>query len=465
MNGPLVISKGSRCMQMQDVFVHGPRQMSAQVRNLGRDVPGAIHLANAYCYDSVEAARAAFACHTNHTFNRIARPDVCTPYVRFGNPNTAELEGKIQYAHGLTCENNYETLVYGSGMGAIFAALIATTRPGDEIIFDKKSHLYGCSGRLSNILEKVFNRKAVWIDIQDTDEGYEQLREAIKDNTTAIYFENESNPFLKLNNIGKIAQLAHLVNVAQNRKGQKKITLISDNTFLGPLFCRPWEIVRDAVPDDPELLVIVESLTKIISGFGLDAGGAVVAPQSIIHDANWEDEGLIALRDVVGSILSPFHAFEISNRSMPTYIDRAKTAEQVAKRFAEFLETVKGRWVSSVTYPGLPSFPQNELAASMITDYDGVPSTGFMLGFTFAGTLEEQEAIAVRYMDFIAQQGYIWTFMVSLGQVRSLTEVPAAMTHYGSGIPMFARNSLGTESPDSVIEEATAAFKYAYGDQ
>lgn len=449
-------------MRMNDVLIHGPRILADRVRGLGRDVPGALHLANAFAYPSVDAAQHCFATHTNPGFDRATEPDLLTPYGRFGHPNGAELEAKLLVAEGMEIESSYRALAFASGMAAVFIALIACTRPGDEIIMDAPEHLYTCTKRLGKIMEKMFGRKVIFIDFQDTAEGYAKLKAAITPKTKVIYAEVETNPSLKLNNVGKLAALAHEINMAEKRDSGRKIRTIFDNTFTGPLFCRPLEITTKAVPDDPEIAIVVESLTKILGGFGLDMGGAIIAPKSLIHDLNWEDEGIIALRDLIGSVLSPFHAFEFSNRSLTTYIDRAKTAEQVALRFAQFLETVKGRWVSNVTYPGLASYPQQDLVASMLQDYDGLPSFGFMIGFNFLGNLVDQEKAAVRFMNYIAQSGYAWSFMVSLGQVRSLIEAPTAMTHYGSGLPMFARTSVGTESPETLVEEATAAFQHAY---
>lgn len=462
LEAPIMTRKGPRTMRMQDVLVHGPRVLADRVRNLDRCAPGALLLNNAFMYESAEAARHGFAMHTTPAFDRLTEPDLLTPYGRLGHPNGEELDAKLLYAHGLTTESGYSAQTYGSGMAAIFLALIVSTRPGDEIIIDTKDNLYGCVGRLTKVMEQMFGRKIVFVDFDDSPEGQARLAAAITDKTRVIYAETLTNPKLKLNNIAKLATVANEANQAQKRDTNNKIRLIIDNTFLGPLFCRPWEIVREAVPSDPDLLIIVESLTKIIGGFGLDMGGTIIAPKHLIHDIDWEDVGLIALRDFVGSVLSPFHAFEFSNRSLPTYVDRSKTAEQVALRFAQYLETVKGRWVSSVTYPGLDSYPQRALAARMLHDYDGEISSGFMLGFTFYGDVDTQERAATRFMDRVAQQGYDWTFMVSLGQVRSLIEVPTLMTHFGSGMPMFARVSIGTESPVTLVEETEANFEYAY---
>jgi len=460
-NSPIVVTKGPACMKMQTIFLHGPRTMHDQIRGLGRDVPGVIHASTSFTYPSVEAAREGFATHTNASFDRTRTPDLRTPYGRFGNPNTAELEARLLFSHGLNYDDNYGCVVFSTGMAAINAAILTVTKPGDIIIFDKD--LYGCTGRFANkVLAKNHVRQSVLMDFGDNKSSYDDLRRAITPDTTAIYFETETNPHLKLNNIAKIARIAHDVNIAQNRDPSNKIRLIADNTFLGPMFCRPWQIAKNAVPEDPELLIVVESLTKIISGFGLEMGGGVLAPNGLIYDPNWEERGLIAHRDIAGAILSPSTAFHIAHYGFPTYIDREKTAEQIALRFAKYLETVMGKWVSIVTYPGLESYPQRDLAMEMIRDYDGNPSYGFMVGFNFYGNQETQERAATRYMDFIAQQGYAWNFAVSLGQVRSLTEVPAAMTHYGSGMPMFARNSIGTESPADIIDESEAAFKYAY---
>jgi len=72
----------------------------------------------------------------------------------------------------------------------------------------------------------------------------------------------------------------------------------------------------------------------------------------------------------------------------------------------------------------------------------------------------------------VAENAYTITLAVSLGQLRTLIEMPAAMTHavvpeeakLGAGIdPGGIRLSIGIEHPDDIIRDLAASLDRAAG--
>jgi cystathionine gamma-lyase len=112
--------------------------------------------------------------------------------------------------------------------------------------------------------------------------------------------------------------------------------------------------------------------------------------------------------------------------------------------------------VERVTYPGLPSHPQHELAARQMRGFGG------MLTFVIRGGLEAARAFlkAVR----------IFACAESLGGVESLIEHPAIMTH--ASVPEetraqlgiadgFIRVSCGIENADDLLADLERGFAAA----
>jgi cystathionine beta-lyase/cystathionine gamma-synthase len=75
--------------------------------------------------------------------------------------------------------------------------------------------------------------------------------------------------------------------------------------------------------------------------------------------------------------------------------------------------------------------------------HDGKFAPGAMVFFTLKGNEEESKTRGVRLCDYIAENSYVLTLAVSLGQIRTLVEHPAGMTHYA--VPPEAQRAQGIE--------------------
>ncbi len=118
-----------------------------------------------------------------------------------------------------------------------------------------------------------------------------------------------------------------------------------------------------------------------------------------------------------------------------------------AAAIAAFLE--RETRVEHVFYPGLPTHPGHQLAATQMRNFGG------MVSFLAAS---EEEAVA------LVARTKIWKLAESLGGVESLIEQPARMTHASTADAPFAvppslvRLSVGIEAAHDLIADLDAAL-------
>ena len=96
-------------------------------------------------------------------------------------------------------------------------------------------------------------------------------------------------------------------------------------------------------------------------------------------------------------------------------------------RVAKFLEHHPA--VERVRYPGLMSHPQRGIAHAQMLDTEGKFAPGTVIYFVLKGSPEGALESGRRMMDHLADKSLAVTLAVSLGQIRTLIEHPASMTH------------------------------------
>ena len=159
-------------------------------------------------------------------------------------------------------------------------------------------------------------------------------------------------------------------------------------------------------------------------------------------------------------------AWPILVYGLPSLAVRFRQQIQTAQRVAEFLEGNKR--IGVVSYPGLDSFPQRGLARTQMRNYDGEFAPGTLMYFIPKGKgPEERHRKADRLVNYIADKSYTMTLAVSLGNIRTLIEHPASMTHSSippeeqlkRGIdPGGIRLSIGLEKPEDIIHDLERAL-------
>ncbi len=296
-------------------------------------------------------------------------------YSRLSNPTVRTLERRLAAMAG-----GEDAVCFASGMGAIAATLLQLLKPGDLLVAHKD--LYGSTVSLFHHVLEKWGVRLRFTDMRDL-EATERALEGAR----VVYFETPSNPLMTVLDIRAICERAHAVGAH----------VVVDNTFATMVLQRPLELGAD---------VVVHSTTKFLSGHGDALGGVVIGPADLMEDLR-----RVMLRNL-GAVMSPFHAW-LTLRGLSTLVLRVEAASRSAQRIAEFLRDHPA--VEQVLYPGLPEDPGHEVARRQMRSF------GAMVAFHLRGGLEA----ARRFLDRLR----VFTRAVSLGDVRSLAQHPASMTH------------------------------------
>ena len=315
-------------------------------------------------------------------------------YARSINPTRSAYERCVA-----DLESGTRGWAFASGLAAMSTAL-ETIDSGSHVVVS--DDLYGGTYRL---FEKVRRRSAnldfSFIDMTDAS----KIEAAIKPNPRMIWVETPSNPLLKLIDLEAVAKIARKHNAIS----------VSDNTFASPWIQRPIELGFD---------MVIHSATKYLNGHSDMVGGvAVVGENSALADS------MQFLQNSVGAIAGPFDSF-LAMRGLKTLALRMERHCENAITLANWLE--EKSQVRRVSYPGLTSHPQHELARrQMRGNYGGMVTV--ILETDLAGTR--------RFLE----NTHLFSLAESLGGVESLVNYPPIMTH--GAIPEEQRIALGiTES-------------------
>jgi methionine-gamma-lyase len=358
-------------------------------------------------------------------------------YDRLDEPTRGLLEESLAVAEG-----GEVAVAFATGMAAVAAAVGVCLKSGDEIVAHQT--LYGCTYSLFTEWLQRYEITTRFCDLRDP----RGLREACGPRTRVVYFETPVNPTLELIDIGAVRSA--IDEAAASRGARERPLVVVDNTFATPFCQRPLTSGAD---------LVVQSLSKDIGGFGTDMGGACIGPRSL-HGQ------LLHYRKDFGGVLSPKNAWPILVYGLPTLAARMTNQQKTALRVAQFLETHPK--VARVSYPGLETHPQYQLARRQMTSYDGKFAPGSMLYFVLKGDEGRATEAANRFIDYVAGHAYSVTLAVSLGQLRTLIEEPYTMTHSmlpdevkrRRGMePGGIRLSVGLEDWHDLLEDLRAAFE------
>jgi len=335
-------------------------------------------------------------------------------YSRTDNPTRRALETCLAALEGAS-----DAVAFSSGMAAI-TTLALTLSSGDKVVFP--DDVYGGTYRLfSRVLGDLgLDWRAV--DMTDAD----AVDKAIDGDAGIVLAETPTNPMLKVLDLAMLAERAHAAGAL----------FVVDNTFASPYLQRPLEFGADAV---------VYSATKYLGGHSDLVMGAVTTSNVELAAR------LRFLQNSVGAIPGPFDSWLLL-RGLKTLALRMKAHSAGAAEVAAWLD--QHRKVRNVIYPGLPSFPQHDLATSQMSA-SGAPLYGGMISVEF-----DSEADALR----VCERTKLFFLAESLGGVESLIEHPGKMTHAslaGSGmdvLPGLVRLSVGIEHPSDLIADLDAAL-------
>ncbi len=350
-----------------------------------------------------------------HGANIFAGEEEGYVYTRIGNPTQAAFEKEMAFLEG-----GEAALAFGSGMAAISSIVFSLCRCGDNFV--SNNALYGGTHSLFMDTLPRYDIEAREIDSTIM----VNLENAIDDKTRFIYIETPANPTLTITDLQACTNLAK----------KHHLPVVVDNTFPTPYFQRPLELGAD---------VVLHSATKYIGGHGDTVAGVVVGQKDYIDDLRGN-----FLRDL-GGIISPLNAWLLV-RGLKTLAVRMERHQSNAFKIAKFLQFHPK--VKQVWYPGLTTHPQHDIAKKQMSGYGG------MISFEVKGGRSAGEKL----MNSVN----LFTLAVSLGDVDSLIEHPASMTHStysadelaGVGISEnLVRLSVGIEDPGDLIDDLSQALR------
>ena len=339
-------------------------------------------------------------------------------YSRSANPTVSALERRLAALEGV-----HHCTCYATGLAATTVLCLALLRSGDHVVASEA--VYGGTVRL---LQPILGQFGVTADFVDTS-SEQALKDALaKKNTRFVFIETPANPTLKLTDIHRAAQIAH----------EAGALLVVDNTLLTPALQRPFELGAD---------VVLHSTTKFIEGHNATVGGALLARDQELH------ERFNFVRNAIGAIQSPFPAW-LTIQGVKTVGLRMAQHSENALKVARFLE--RHPLITTISYPGLESFAQFELAQKQQS------SGGALISFEISGGV----AAGIRLMNSVR----LCALAENLGSAETLITHPASMTHADVPIEQrrvagitdgLVRLSVGLEDPADVIGDLSQALRVA----
>ena len=335
-------------------------------------------------------------------------------YPRYGNAPNAEVVQRRMAA----LEKAEASVLMASGMGATACALLALLRPGDHLL--ASSWIYGGTRAL---LQQEFT--ALGIDVSLVDPLETRVwRKAMRKQTRAIFLESPVNPTCRVLDLQAITLVTR----------QSGIALVVDATFASPINFRPLEHGAD---------VSIHSATKFLNGHHDVLGGVVSGTAPYIEEVRRK-------MTLWGQAPDPFAAW-LMERGLKTLEVRVLRQNQNAMRIAEWCEQRKD--IRKVTYPGLSSHPDHEVAKRQLDGYGG------MLSIELAGGGKATASFLRRLK--------LFRHAPSLGGVDSLASEPRFTSHADMtaeqrsriGVPDgFVRLSVGIEDAEDLIADLEQAL-------
>ena len=382
--------------------------------------------------------------NSEHAAARFGLTDAGNIYGRLTNPTEDIFEQRIA-----ALEGGVAALAVASGAAAIAYTFQNLAQAGDHIVASKT--IYGGTYNLLEHTLPAYGITTTFVDANNLDE----IRNAIQDNTKAVFIETLGNPNSNVVDIEEIAKIAH----------ENKIPLVIDNTFGTPYLIRPIEYGAD---------IVVHSATKFIGGHGTTIGGVIVDSGKFDWEASGKFPSLvepnpsyhgisftkaagpaafvtkiraILLRDT-GATLSPIHAF-IFLQGLETLSLRVERHVENALKVVDYLS--KHPQVEKVNHPSLPDAPTHDLYEKYFPN-----GGGSIFTFEIKGGAEE----AKKFLQ-------VFSLLANVADVKSLVIHPASTTHsqlseeelLDQGIkPNTIRLSIGTEHIDDIIDDLEEAF-------
>lgn len=328
-------------------------------------------------------------------------------YSRVNNPTLNVVEKKIA-----KLEHMDRAKVFGSGMGAISAAILSCVESGSHVVCLDTA--YGPTRQLLRDYLPKFGVTTTFVEGSCT----EEIIDAIQPETCAIYLESPSSLIFRLQDLRAVCEYAR----------SKSITTIADNSYASPIFQTPADFGVD---------IVVHSATKYLNGHSDVVSGALATSQE--RYAQMIDREI----SLFGAGLAPFPAW-LMLRGLRTLAIRMQAHQERGNAIADWLSDQKA--VEHVFHVGRGDYPQRELRDTQMSGSSG------LLSFE---PRSQDEARVRRFCEALR----IYRMGVSWGGYESLV-VPIKLHPLGwNEEKWIIRLHCGLESTNAMIGDLKNAFE------
>src|SRR5512141_736298 len=336
-----------------------------------------------------------------------------TTYTRGNNPTVEILRKKVAALEGAE-----ECLMFGSGAGAVSAAVMASVGAGDHVVCVQRP--YSWTRAVIRDLLGRFGVTNTFVDGTDI----ANFERALTPATKLIVLESPNSMTFEMQDLAAVAQLARA----------HGIRTLCDNSYATPLNQSPIALGID---------MVAHSATKYLNGHSDVVAGVLCASEKIIREV------FRGPYMTCGAILSPHDAW-LMIRGLRTLPVRMQRVAQTTQQVVAFVEGHSR--IERVYYPTAASNPQFRLAQEQMRGASGLMTLQLRV---------DDVAGVERFCN--ALQRFLMT--VSWGGYESLlfpvcaVHPAAAPIASGGSLPLnLVRLSIGLEEPEVLIADLQPAL-------
>ncbi|KPH04317.1 aminotransferase class V-fold PLP-dependent enzyme (plasmid) [Rhizobium acidisoli] len=341
-------------------------------------------------------------------------------YARWTNPTVRQLEQRIAALEGAD-----DAVATSTGVAAIGATFLTFLKTGDHLIISDV-----CYAGANELARRILPDYGIEVTPVNMSRPHE-VAAAFRPNTKLVHCESPCNPILRLTDLSAVAGLVR----------SHGALMSVDSTLATPVATQPLSFGAD---------LVIHSLTKFINGHGDALGGVVCGRKDLVEKIR-SRAGVY-----LGASMPAMNAWLIM-RGIDTLFPRLRTISATATKVAAFLEDHPA--VTAVTYPGLASHPQHDLAKRQMEVFGGIVT--FQVKEPGRMALQLAERLKVAHYAF--SLGHQRSIVVLLDTDEMMSTTYQLATEQLEDYRRFAgdgvfRLSVGLEAPGDLIGDLDQAL-------
>lgn len=341
-------------------------------------------------------------------------------YARWTNPTVRQLEQRLAALEGAD-----DAVATATGVAAIGATFLTFLKKGDHLILSDVC--YAGANELARRILPDYGIEVTPVNMSRP----EDVAAAFQPNTRLVHCESPCNPILRLTDLAAIAGLAR----------QHGALMSVDSTLATPVATQPLLLGAD---------LVIHSLTKFINGHGDALGGVVCGRKELVEKIR-SRAGVY-----LGASMPAMNAWLIL-RGIDTLFPRLRTISETAIRVATFLQ--RHPMVTTVTYPGLASHPQHDLAKRQMEVFGGIVT----FQVKEPGKMAQQLAERLKVAHYAFSLGHQRSIVVLLDTEEMMNTTYQLAGDQLADYRRFAgdgvfRLSVGLEAPSDLIADLDQAL-------